>query len=73
MYISDISTMPSFVTRMFAIPKMKKFWFKVSLIYDEEEAKDISRQKGKVTVIRLKDNRIQKIDFVKAKDLDSIL
>ena len=52
---------------------MKKFWFKVSLIYDEEEAKDISRQKGKVTVIRLKDNRIEKIDFVRTKDLDSIL
>jgi len=64
MYISDISSMPSFITSWIAIPKMKKFTFKISLIYDEKEAESISRQEGKVTVVRLKDNRIEKITFV---------
>jgi len=73
MYISDISSMPSFITSMFAIPKMKKFSFIVSLIYDEKEAKSLSRQKERVTVVTLKDNRIKKIRFVKPKDLDSVL
>ena len=73
MYISDISSMPSFVTRMFALPKMKKFTFKVSLIYDEKEALSIDRQKGKVSVFILKNNRIQAIKFVAPKSLDSLL
>lgn len=73
MYISDISSMPSFITRMFALPKMKKFTFKVSLIYDEKEATSINRQKGKVTVVRLKDNRIQKVTFIVPKELGSVL
>ena len=37
LYISDISSMPSFVTSWFALPKMKKFDFKIGLIYDENE------------------------------------
>lgn len=73
MYISDISSMPSFITRMFALPKMKKFTFKVALIYDEKEALFIDRKKGKVSVIILQDNRIESIKFVDAKDLDSSL
>ena len=52
---------------------MKKFTFKISLIYDEKEASSISREKGKVTLIRLKDNRIEKITFVSPNELDSVL
>ena len=73
MYISDISSMPSFITRMFALPKMKKFSFKVALIYDDEEALYLNRKKGKVTVIRLKNNTITSIKFVEAKALDTAL
>jgi len=73
MYISDISTMPSLITRMFALPKMKKFSFKISLIYDEKEAKSISRQEAKVTVVTLKDNHIKKIMFIEPKKLDTVL
>jgi len=72
-YISDISEMPSFVTSWFAIPKMKKFDFKVALIYDEEEGKVLNRQEEKVTVMVLNDNKITSIEFVSAKDLGSVL
>lgn len=73
MYISDISSMPSLITRLFALPKMKKFTFKVALIYDEKEAEFIDRKKGNVSVVTLKNNRIQAIKFVDPKALDSIL
>lgn len=73
MYISDISGMPSFITSWIAIPKMKKFTFKVSLIYDEKEGIFIDRKKGKVTVITLKDNTITSIEFIAAKNLDKVL
>lgn len=73
MYISDISRMPSFITSMFAIPKMKKFSFKIALIYDEEEAESLSREEGKITVISLEDNVIKNILFIEPNALDSLL
>lgn len=73
MYISDISSMPSFITSWLAIPKMKKFDFKISLINDEKEALFLDRKEGKVTVVTLKNNIIKTLNFVKAKDLDRFL
>ena len=73
MYISDISSMPSFITSMFAIPKMKKFTFSISLIYEEKEAKLLDRKEGKVSVITLKNNIVQTIRYSDAKDLDKVL
>ena len=73
MYISDISSMPSFITSMFAIPKMKKFTFKIFLIHDEKEALFLDKKEGKVTVVTVKDNIVKKLNFVKAKDLDKVL
>ena len=73
MYISDISGMPSLITSWVAIPKMKKFTFKVSLILNEKEGKFIDRKEGKVTVITLKNNTITSIEFVEAKALDRLL
>jgi len=68
-YISDISSMPSFITSWFAIPKMKKFPFQIALIYNEDEAEGINREEGKVTVVTLKENIIESIKFVKPKQL----
>ena len=73
LYISDISGMPSLITSWFAIPKMKKFDFKVALIYDEDEGKVLNRQDEKVTVMFVKDNKIKSIKFVSSKDLATVL
>ena len=73
MYISDISSMPSFITSWIAIPKMKKFTFNISLINDEKEALFIDRKEGKVTVVTLKNNIVKTLNFAKAKDLDKFL
>jgi len=72
-YIADISAMPSLLTSLFAIPKMKKFKFNVSLIYDEKEAKTLMRQEGKVTVVTLKDNKVTSIKFILPDVLGSAL
>jgi len=73
MYISDISSMPSFITSWFALPKMKKFAFKVALIYEDKVGDIIPREDGKVTVIDLEYNKIMKIQFVDPKALDTVL
>jgi len=73
MYVSDISSMPSFITSWFALPKMKKFGFRVALIYKDNIGDIIPREEGKTTVIKLDYNKIMSIDFVLPKDLDTVL
>lgn len=73
MYIADISGMPSFISSWIAIPRMKKFSFKISLINDKVEAEHLSKKDGKVTVVTLKDNIVKTLNFVNAKDLDTLL
>jgi len=71
-YISDISSMPSFITSWFAIPKMRKFDFKIALIYDEV-GELVPRKEDKVSVLKLSDNKVMSINFIKAKELDTLL
>ncbi len=62
-YISDISSMPSFIISMFALPKLKKYPFSVMLINDNF-GKQFNRLEGKVTVFKIKELKIQKIEFI---------
>jgi len=70
-YISDISTMPSFITSMFALPKMKKYPFSVMLIHDDF-GKQFDRQEGKMTVYHLKNKKITALEFVDPKQLKAL-
>ena len=71
-YISDISKMPSFITSMFALPKMKKYPFSVMLI-ENDLGKDFAKKAGKVTVYKLKKQKITEIQFVAPRALGSVL
>ena len=71
-YISDISKMPSFITSMFALPKMKKYPFSVMLI-ENDLGSDFAKKEGKVTVYKLKKQKITSIQFVEPKRLASKL
>ena len=71
-YISDISKMPSFITSMFALPKMKKYPFPVMLI-ENDFGKSFAKKEGKVTLYRLKKQKITDIQFVDPSALDSVL
>jgi len=67
-YISDISTMPSFITSMFALPKMKKYPFSVMLIEDDF-GKQFNKKDEKVTLYKLKNRKITAIEFIDPKNL----
>ncbi len=70
-YISDIHTMPSFVTSLFALPKMRKYKYTLMLMY--EENKIFPQQGEALTVIRFKDNKINSIEFIQEDEsIDSI-
>jgi len=71
-YISDISTMPSFITSMFALPKMKKYPFPVLLIQDDF-GKKFDSQTGKLTIYTVKKGVITDIGFIKPNKLSAFL
>jgi len=71
-YISDISKMPSFLTSMFALPKMKQYPFSVMLI-ENDLGKSFAKKEGKITLYRLNKQTITDIQFVDPRVLDSVL
>jgi len=71
-YLSDISDIPSFITSMFALPKMKQYPFSVMLIRDEH-GKVFDREEGKVTIYRIRNRKITAVEFTDPKWLASVL
>ncbi len=68
LYISDISSMPSLITSMFALPKMKKYPFPVLLINDDR-GEQFDKKDGVLTRYTLKHHKITAIDFILPKEL----
>lgn len=64
-YISDISKMPSLITKMVALPKMKKYDYKLGLDRDGVLTKPWPRKDGEITCIELKDSKIVSITYLK--------
>jgi len=73
LYLADISAMPSFLIRLFALPKMKKFNFKIALIYQENVADVLPRKEDKVTLIKLDEQKIVSIELVNPKELTQFI
>lgn len=70
-FIANISGMPSIITKLFALPKMRKYDHEILLIYDEDDKRFISKEE-KSTLYTLKDGVIKSIDFITKDDLDNI-
>lgn len=51
-YVADISAMPSLVTRMFALPKMRDYGFAVLLGKQEEQTADWPRAPGQASLMK---------------------
>ncbi|WP_413578230.1 hypothetical protein ACLVWU_06780 [Bdellovibrio sp. HCB290] len=66
--ISDISKMPGLVSKMFAIPKMKKYAFKLALDKSGEVTKSWPRQEGKVTAIKMSQLKVESIEQIDSKE-----
>ncbi|UYL09243.1 hypothetical protein B9G69_001465 [Bdellovibrio sp. SKB1291214] len=57
--ISDISKMPALVSKMFAIPKMKKYNFKLALDKEGDVTKAWPRQEGTILVIKVDQLKVE--------------
>lgn len=68
LYVSDISKMPGFVTKMFALPKMKKYPFKVTLDKEGTATGSWPREKEKATLLTLKNLEITSTAFTSSAE-----
>ena len=56
--------MPAMVTRMFALPKLRKLPFAVGLVQKPEITAHLPRKPGEVTLITLEQGRVQAIEYL---------
>lgn len=63
-FIADISEMPSIITKMFALPKMRDYKHTIYLHYDEEFAKYVPHKEDKITIIKLENQKVKSIFFI---------
>lgn len=62
-YLADISAMPAWVTRTFAVPKMRQLNFSVGLANTAALLADLPRKAGHATVIRLNRGVVLSVDY----------
>jgi hypothetical protein len=67
-FISDISGMPTLVTRMFALPAMRKYPYLVLLGYEKEDTAVLPRQGGRVTVLHIKAGKVSRIEYANSPE-----
>jgi hypothetical protein len=62
-FIANISEMPSLITKLFAMPKMKKYKHTILIINDEENHQFLY-QEDKITVYTIENGSVSSVDFV---------
>ena len=67
-YIADIHNMPSIITNMFALPKLRKYKHPIYLHFDDEFDQFFPNQEEKITIVRLKDKKVVSISFISTKE-----
>ena len=72
-FVANISEMPSLITKLFAMPKMRKYKHTILIVNDEDNHQFLYKE-DKITVYTLKDGVISYIEYVDtAKDVEKKL
>ena len=72
-YIANISKMPTIITRLFAMPKLKRYKFTVLLVNSEDDDR-FSAKEEKITIYKLENSVVKKILYISsAKEIDNYL
>jgi hypothetical protein len=64
-YIADISNMPSIITHLFALPKLRKYKHLIYLHYEEIFQTVVPHNEDEITIMRVDNKKITEISFVK--------
>ena len=68
-YIADISAMPTIISTLFALPKMRDYRYPILLNRDEAFKKKYDNKEGKLTIYRLEDGKIVSVNFIDTETL----
>lgn len=68
-YFSDLSKMPGFITRTFALPSMRDLPYSVGVVLNAEESQSWPREEDAVTAAFLYQGQITKIEYIKNAEL----
>ena len=68
-YVADISRMPRLVTRLFALPGMRRRPYRMLLDRDGSLTRDFPDMEGKATLMHLDALRITDIEYVESPEL----
>ena len=66
-FIADIHEMPTLITNMFALPKLQKYKHLIYLHYSNKFQAVVPNKKEKVTLLHIKDGKIQNISYISTK------
>ncbi|MBN2646647.1 MAG: hypothetical protein JXR44_02555 [Thiotrichales bacterium] len=64
LYVADVSAMPSLVTKLFAIPKMQDYPFRVGIVQESAQLDAWPRQADKVSAITLNQLEIESVEYL---------
>jgi hypothetical protein len=67
-YLSDMSKMPSFITKNFALPSLRKLPYSLGIVLNEDQTKGFPREDGALTAIFLDSGKITRIEFIKTTE-----
>jgi hypothetical protein len=67
-YVAEISRMPTLVTRLFAVPSMRKREYRIVLDRDGKTTADFPYKEGHVTVLTIDDRVISNVELVDSAD-----
>jgi hypothetical protein len=67
-YLSDMSKMPGFITRNFALPSMRDLPYSLGVVLNADETRDFPREDGALTAIFLDKGRVTRIEFIKTTE-----
>ncbi|WP_024954765.1 hypothetical protein [Sulfurospirillum arcachonense] len=66
-FIADISLMPSIITKLFALPKMRDYKHDILLIYKENDDRFLHKE-DQSTIYKLENGVIKSINFITTKE-----
>ena len=67
-FIADINKMPTVITNMFALPKLRKYNHLIYLHYGEQFQEFVPKASDKITVIRFEDKKVKSISYISTKE-----
>jgi len=66
-FIADINKMPTVITNMFALPKLRKYKHLIYLHYSEKFESFVPKKTDMISVLKFEDKKLKSISYISTK------